>query len=74
MIVEDNPSGFDSFLHWAVKITLILGQSYMDTLILTSLLVSMGISTNQQRIYLFAGVGNGLFMKWEFYYLGQDED
>ena len=55
MIVEDNPSGFGSLLHWAVKITLILGQSYMDTLILTSLLVSMGISTNQQRIYLFAG-------------------
>ena len=28
----------------------VLGQSYMDTLILTSLLVLMGISTNQQRI------------------------
>ena len=27
----------------------ILGQSYMDTLILTSLLVLMGISTNQQK-------------------------
>ena len=26
-----------------------LGQSYMDTLILTSLLVLMGISTNQQK-------------------------
>ena len=35
--------------------TLILGQSYMDTLILTSLLVSMGLSTNQQRTYFFAG-------------------
>ena len=32
---------------------LFLGQSYMGTLIL-SLLV-MGISTNQQRIYFFAG-------------------
>ena len=55
MIVEDNLSRFDSLLHWAVKITLILGQSSMDTLILTSLLVLMGISTNQPRIYLFAG-------------------
>ena len=28
----------------------ILGQSHMDTLVLFSLLVLMGISTNQQRI------------------------
>jgi len=33
----------------------ILGQPYMDMLILFSLLVLMGISTNQQRIYFFAG-------------------
>ena len=35
--------------------TIYLGQSWMGTLILTSLLVSMGLSTNQQRIYRFAG-------------------
>ena len=37
------------------KALVYLGQSYMDILILTSLLVSMGISANQQRIYFFAG-------------------
>ena len=33
-----------------------LGQSYMGTLIQNSLLVLMGISTNQQKMYLFCRV------------------
>ena len=32
-----------------------LGQSWMGTLILTRFLVSMGLSTNQRKIYCFAG-------------------
>ena len=41
--------------------TILLGQSYMDTLILTSLLVLMGISTNQQKKCRVSKIGNDLY-------------